>query len=272
MGAYDMSIREREMKSQNRCQPARSGCNWATIVTVVALFVAEAPAAFAQGVSTSAQARGTVWHWSLGEVFTFLFVALGPLNVIGPFATITNGRGAAFRRGLAFRAFVVATVALLIAATLGAKTLQTWGISVGALLLAAGAILSLVAFQPVLAGYSPRGGGIQAAAGAVPAPSKPELAFSPLAFPTIITPYGLALLILLFTLYPLGSGGLGVFAIAFFVLALDLLAMLCTDLLSKVPFFKPGLDILGCVMGVLLIALGIQAVADGLRLLGEQRF
>jgi multiple antibiotic resistance protein len=154
----------------------------------------------------------------------------------------------------------------------GAKTLQAWGISVGALLLAAGAILFLVALQPVLAGYSPRVSRVPGTAVALPAPSEPELAFSPLAFPTIISPYGLALLILLFTLYPLGSGGLWILAIAAFVLVLDLLAMLCIDVLAKIPFIKPGLAILGCVMGVLLIALGVQVVADGLRLLGEQRF
>jgi multiple antibiotic resistance protein len=266
-----MGIREREMKSTNTRRAVLSGWNWGKTVAAVALFGAEAPAAFAHSVATAAHGQGAVSHLSLGEAFTFLFVALGPLNVIGPFATFTRGRDAAFKRGLAFRAFLVAAIALLFAATLGAKALEAWGISVGALLLAAGAILFLVALQPVLAGYSPRGGQVQAIP-AVPAPSEPELAFSPLAFPTIITPYGLALLILLFTLYPFGSGGLGILAIASFVLALDLLAMLCTDLLAKIPFIKPGLDILGCVMGVLLVALGVQAVADGLRLLGEQRF
>jgi small neutral amino acid transporter SnatA (MarC family) len=266
-----MGIREREMKSTNTRRAVLSGWNWGKTVAAVALFGAEAPAAFAHSVATATHGQGAVSHLSLGEAFTFLFVALGPLNVIGPFATFTRGRGAAFKRGLAFRAFLVAAIALLFAATLGAKALEAWGISVGALLLAAGAILFLVALQPVLAGYSPRGGQVQAIP-AVPAPSEPELAFSPLAFPTIITPYGLALLILLFTLYPFGSGGLGILAIASFVLALDLLAMLCTDLLAKIPFIKPGLDILGCVMGVLLVALGVQAVADGLRLLGEQRF
>ena len=266
-----MGIREREMKSTNTRRAVLSGWNWGKTVAAVALFGAEAPAAFAHSVATAAHGQGAVSHLSLGEAFTFLFVALGPLNVIGPFATFTRGRDAAFKRGLAFRAFLVAAIALLFAATLGAKALEAWGISVGALLLAAGAMLFLVALQPVLAGYSPRGGQVQAIP-AVPAPSEPELAFSPLAFPTIITPYGLALLILLFTLYPFGSGGLGILAIASFVLALDLLAMLCTDLLAKIPFIKPGLDILGCVMGVLLVALGVQAVADGLRLLGEQRF
>jgi multiple antibiotic resistance protein len=267
-----MGIRQREMESNNACRAAPFDWNWGKTVAVVALFGAEAPAAFGQGLATAAQGRGAVSQRSLGEAFTFLFVALGPLNVIGPFATLTHGRGAASKRRLAFRAFLVATIALLFAATLGAKALQAWGISVGALLLAAGAILFLVALQPVLAGYSLGGGRVQASAAAVQAPSERELALSPLAFPTIITPYGLGLLILLFTLYPLGSTWVRILGIAFFVLVLDLLAMLCTDLLAKIPFIKPGLDILGCVMGVLLIALGVQAVADGLRLLGEQRF
>ena len=266
-----MGIRERETKSTNTGRIV-SRWNWGKTIAVIALFGTGAPTAFAHSVATAAHEPGAVSHWSLGEAFTFLFVALGPLNVIGPFANLTDGRRAAFKRGLAFKAFLVSTIALLFAATLGAKTLQAWGISVGALLLAAGVILFLVALQPVLAGYNPSAGPVQAIAGTVPAQSEPGSAFWPLAFPTIITPYGLVLLILLFTLYPFGSGGLGILAIASFVLALDLLAMLCTDLLAKIPFIKPGLAILGCVMGVLLIALGVQAVADGLHLLGEQRF
>src|SRR6201988_3692725 len=196
-----MGIREREMKLTNTGRVVLSRWNWGTTVAVVALLGAEAPAAFARSLATPAHEPGAVFHWSLGEAFTFLFVALGPLNVIGPFATLKHGRGIAFKRGLAFRAFLVATIALIFAATLGAKTRQAWGISVGALLLAAGTILFLVALRPVLAGYNPGGERLQANSVAVPETSKSELAFSPLAFPTIITPYGLALLILLFALY-----------------------------------------------------------------------
>jgi small neutral amino acid transporter SnatA (MarC family) len=140
--------------------------------------------------------------WSLGEAFTFLFVTLGPLNVIAPFAAMTKGRALASKRRLAFKATLLATIAPLTAATLGAKALQAWGVSAGALLLAAGAILFLVALQPVLAGYNPGGSRAPSLAAADRAPSESELAFSPLAFPTIVTPYGLALLVLLFTLYP----------------------------------------------------------------------
>src|ERR1700751_5837553 len=169
-----MGIREREMKSANTGRVVLSRWNWGTNVALVGLLGAEAPAAFAHSLATAAHEPGAVFHWSLGEAFTFLFVALGPLNVIGPFVTLTHGRGIAFKRRLAFRAFLVATIALLFAATLGAKTLRAWGISVGALLLAAGVILFLVALQPVLAGYSPRWGRGRVAAVAVPGQSAPE--------------------------------------------------------------------------------------------------
>jgi multiple antibiotic resistance protein len=210
---------------------------------------------------------------SFGEAFTFLFVTLGPLNVIGPFRAMTERRDAAFKRRLAVHALVVATIALLVAATIGAATLQAWSISVGALLLAAGAILFLIALRPVLAGYSPLGPRVPVTAtDALPAPTVSELAFSPLAFPTIVSPYGLALLILLFSISAGGSEALWILGAAALVLALDLLVMLCADLIAKIPFINPGLDILGSVMNVLLVALGVQAVADGLRLLTPLKF
>lgn len=263
-----MDIQQRAMKPNNGPRRITSGWNWGKAVTAVVLFAAT-PVVFAQGVATGAHGQSATGPWSLGEAFTFLFVALGPLNVIGPFVAMTQGRDTTFKRHLAFRSFILATIALLATATLGAKTLQAWGISVGALLLTAGVILFLVALLPILAGYKPRVSRLEApAAATAPAPSASEVAFSPLAFPTIVTPYGIALLILLVTLHPLGAGGLPILGAAASVLVLDLLAMLSADLIAKWSFFTRGLGIVGSVMGILLVALGLQAVVDGLRLLG----
>jgi multiple antibiotic resistance protein len=235
-------------------------------MTAVGLFLAAAPAVVAQSVAAGAQGQS---QWSLGQAFMFLFMTLGPLNVLGPFVAMTQARDTTFKRRLAFRAFVVATIALLFAATVGALTLQKWGISVGALLITAGVILFLVALQPVLAGYKPREPRVEATAAATAStPSVSELALSPLAFPTIVTPYGIAVLILLITLHPLSVGGLPILGVAGLVLALDLLAMLGANWIAKARFFTPGLGIVGSVMGILQVALGVQAVADGLRLLG----
>jgi multiple antibiotic resistance protein len=155
---------------------------------------------------------------------------------------------------------------LLVAAIFGARILNNWGISVGALRLTVGIILFLVALQQVLKSYvtpEPRAEG--AATAATPSLA---LAFAPLAFPMIVTPYGIALLILGVTLYPFTSGSLYILGVAGFVLVLDLFVMLSTDWIQKMTFVTPALRIVGSVMSVLQIALGVQVMLGSLRLLG----
>jgi multiple antibiotic resistance protein len=95
------------------------------------------------------------------------------------------------------------------------------------------------------------------------------MAFSPLAFPTIVTPYGIAVLIVLVTL---GRGNttrlLEILVTAGVVLLLDLLAMLSAERVLKAPFVAPALAIVGAVMAVLQVALSVQAILLACRLLG----
>jgi len=207
-------------------------------------------------------------NFSFGDVFTFLFLTLGPLKILGPFATMTRGRDATFKRQLAVQGIVIAVIALFAAATIGAKLLNKWGISVGALLMTAGVILFMVALRSVLEQYAPQSRPEAPATAAVDA-SPTTLAFSPLAFPTIVTPYGVAVLVLMVT-FCQGhiAAVLQVLGVAGFVLVLDLLAMLSADRIFRTPFVAPVLGIVGAVLGVLQVALGVQAVMTGLRLLG----
>ena len=209
--------------------------------------------------------------FSPSKVFTFLFVMIGPLKVIGPFAKMTAGWDRGLKRRLAFRAITIAAIGAVVAATLGSRLLQKWGISLGALLLTAGIVLFLVAMQVVMQQYATHE---QAETSAHPLavdspPSPAALAFSPLAFPTIITPYGAAVLILLATMRSGQTGPLlGIAGIAALVLALDVVAMLTADRILTTPGVRPTLGILGSVLSVLQVALGVQAIVDALRLLG----
>ena len=54
-----------------------------------------------------------------GEIFTVLFVTLGPMNVIKLFAWLSKDADPAFQRQLAVRAFLIATVALVLSAFVG---------------------------------------------------------------------------------------------------------------------------------------------------------
>jgi len=213
--------------------------------------------------------------FSLGKVFTFLFLMIGPLKVIGPFAQMTAGCDRASKRRLAFQGTAIAALGALAAVTLGTRLLDKWSVSFGALLLTAGIVLFLVALDVVMRQYSHESGENAANASASPSPPPPParppsgLAFSPLAFPTIITPYGVAVLILLVTMR---AGQPAVVAeiigIAAAVLLLDLGAMLSADRILTTPAVRPTLGILGSVLSVLQVALGVQAIVDSLRLLG----
>jgi multiple antibiotic resistance protein len=209
--------------------------------------------------------------FSPGKVFTFLFVTIGPLKVIGPFAKMTAGWDRGLKRRLALQAIVIAVIGAFAAATLGSILLQNWGISLGALLLTTGLILFLVAMRVVMQQYETHEHSeLPPHPTTIPAPQSPAaLAFSPLAFPTIITPYGAALLILLMSLR---SGQTEVLVkiggITLLVLVLDLVAMLTADRILTTPAARPTLGILGSVLSVLQVALGVQAIVEALRLLG----
>ena len=210
-------------------------------------------------------------RFSPGKVFTFLFVMIGPLKVIGPFAKMTAGWDPGLTRRLAFQAIGIAAVGAFAAATVGSRPLQNWGISLGALLLTTGVVLFLVAMRVVMEQYEPHEWAEKAdhpSAAARPT-SVAALAFSPLAFPTIITPYGAALLILLMTLRAGQTAILvRIIGIAVLVLGLDLVAMLTADRILTTPAVRPTQGILGSVLSVLQVALGVQAIVEALRLLG----
>ena len=208
--------------------------------------------------------------FSPGKVFTFLFVVLGPLKVIGPFAKMTAGWDGGSKRRLAFQAIVLAAVGAFAAVTLGARLLQKWGVSIGALLLTAGIVLFLVALDVVMRQYS-TSEKAEEKAPSIPGshPSPAALAFSPLAFPTIVTPYGAAVLILLVSLRAGQSGVVAeIIGLAAVVLALDLVAMLTANRILTTPGVAPALGILGSVLSILQVALGVQAMIDALYLLG----
>ena len=211
---------------------------------------------------------------SPSKIFTFLFVMIGPLKVIGPFAKMTAGWEGGRKRRLAFQAITIAALGALAAVTLGARLLENWGVSVGALLLTTGIVLFLVALDVVMRQYSssPENTEEHATAPASPGfalPSVRGLAFSPLAFPTIITPYGVAVLILLVSLRAGQPTRIAqIIGLVALVLALDLVAMLAADRIMTTPAVRPTLGILGIVLSILQVALGVQAMIDALYLLG----
>ncbi|MGA9946599.1 MAG: MarC family protein [Candidatus Cybelea sp.] len=192
---------------------------------------------------------------SFGEVFTFLFVMVGPLRVLGSFATLTAGLSDNARRQLALRTAGLATVSLLIAAFLGNQIIAKWHVSPGVLLIAGGVVLFLVALSLVLQSPAPS----RKLSPADDTVTDPKLA-GRAALSAIVTPYGIALLICLIALQL--QTVIAIVGALLIVIALDLLAMLYAKPLLR--WIGAPLQMLGAVLSILQVALGLQLIADGL--------
>lgn len=218
-----------------------------------------AVAAHAQSAPEAAAPR----HPDLSQVFVFFFLMLGPIKIVGPFVRITRALDDAARRQLAMRAFLISSASTVIAAIIGHSVLQNWHVSLGALLLAGGVVLFLVALTQVLQQYAAAPTEALAAAdGTGHAADAARIAF-----PTVVTPYGIAVVIIVLATSPNVAYAIAVIAILLGVMALNLLAMLYARQILRTIGIMP-LQILGAVLSVLQVALGVQMILWSLAMLG----
>jgi multiple antibiotic resistance protein len=196
------------------------------------------------------------------KIFTMLFLMLGPFKVLQPFVKLTG----AFERRRKVRIATVAILfsagALLLAGLAGRQILGNFGISVPVVALTGGLILAVMAFQTVL---SQSGPDLPARDG-VDRPDR-AIAVSPIAFPIIVTPYGIAAVIVFTTLAhgdlvleSMIAGGVAM------ILAVDWLVMVYADTILR--RLGTALQIIAVVLGVVQIALGLQVILKSLMMMG----
>jgi multiple antibiotic resistance protein len=194
----------------------------------------------------------------LSQIFTFLFLMLGPFKIIGPFAKITKEADKSFTQKLAIRAILVSSAALLLAAIIGKMMLKNLGIPVQILAISGGLILFLVALMNVIKQFSPL-----APHDAQAEPPTMEMAIYPLAFPTIVTPYGIAAVIVFMSISPDLKSSLIIGAIVLLIMVLNLVLMLITRHIYK--SLAIVLVLLGAILGVIQVALGFMFVYNQFR-------
>lgn len=209
------------------------------------------------------EAGGTFTHAVPAQkIFALLFLMIGPLKILGPFVAMTRGTDAAFHRRLATRAILFSAAALLIAGLLGHRMLQNFNIPIPILALTGGLVLFLVALQTLLEQFKrPEG----------PRAELPRadlsLAINPLAFPTIVTPYGIAAIIIFVSL---AEGDLwaqlGIAALVAVILLVNWLAMLAAHSILK--HAGTALQIFTVVLGVTQVSLGLLIMLQALSATG----
>lgn len=206
-------------------------------------------------------------QYPLLQIFTFLLLMLGPFKIIGPFAKVTKGMDTVQIRKIALEAIFFSSLTLLAVALVGEAALSSYGIPLPILALAGGIILFLVALQNVLNKFEPVESG-NGKSEAVEHTSKSALkvALTPLSFPTIVTPYGIAALVVFLALSPGLQEKLAIGVIVFVIMLLNLLIMLVQR--KILPILGIVLSILGAVLGVVQVALGLRIIHNSLKMMG----
>lgn len=188
------------------------------------------------------------------QLFVLLFMMTGPLRVVPSFAAMARNLPAADRSEAAFRAVRISIAAVVLAIFLGRLIMKSWGASPQAVAAASGLLLALASLQGILGKPDP----------SEPATEADGIAMSPLAFPTMVPPFAVGVLIL-FASFAQGNGQLVSMAgLAVGMLLLDWLGMRHADRILAV-LRPPVLRVLGSVFGVLQLSLGLEMIRFALR-------
>src|SRR6184192_1003224 len=197
------------------------------------------------------------------KFFIVFFVVVEPISLIPLFSGLTSGATRQYKRRMAVKAVGVSAVILVLFALGGAPFLVLMGISLEAFRIFGGLLLFL-ALEMVFARES---GTRTSSSEAAESRRRADISVFPLAFPFITGPGALATLLLWFgPLQLLRQGALfgELLAAAGLVLAVALVLMLLADPLMRV-IGVTGANVASRLLGVVLGALAVQFVLDGLR-------
>lgn len=187
--------------------------------------------------------------------FAALFVVIDPIGLAPIFVALTAGMSARERRAIAFRACAVGAGILIVFAVAGEALLSFLGISIPAFRIAGGILLFLTALEMLFEKRTQRREG-QADT------HKTDPSVFPLAMPLTAGPGAIATMILLTDgAAPLGTvQAIGVMlAVIAVVLVLFLMATPMEKLLGPT-----GINLVTRLLGMLLAALSVQFVLDGM--------
>lgn len=197
------------------------------------------------------------------NAFATLFVTIDPVGLAPMFLGVTAGLSAADRKRVAFRAIFTAGIILLLFLVAGRSVLTVLGISVAAFRVAGGVLLFLIAVEMVFDKRQKRKA--ETAEKAVehhPPEDVNEVAIFPLAIPLIAGPAAISAVILLSGQAPDTLADVGLASVIAIILASCLFAFLLADRIERLLGVSAQL-VITRLLGVLLAALSVQFIADG---------
>jgi multiple antibiotic resistance protein len=196
------------------------------------------------------------------NAFATLIVLIDPPGVAAIFLAVTAGFSAEQRRSVAVRASITAGVILLVFAVGGALLLRLFGITLDAFRIAGGIMLFWIAFEMVFEKRQPRRE--KQVEVAVHEDHVRDISVFPLAIPLIAGPGSISAVVLLsgtFNEVPEKAALGGIIAACILITLLSLLA--AERLNAMIP--NSTRSLITRLLGLILAALAVQFVADGIR-------
>ncbi len=192
-----------------------------------------------------------------------LFVVVDPIGTSGIFAVLTRRMEAEKGRRIAIKAGVIAAILLIIFGFIGAWLLSKLGITLAAFRIGGGILLFVTAFRMIMGFHDPD----QLESEKSSYGRDENIAVFPLAIPLLSGPGCMTAVLLHMTAHPgILSAKFAVIAAVIFIEAIAVMLMLSSTKLIKIVG-ETGSSLLARVLGILLAALAVQFVADGITVL-----
>jgi len=198
---------------------------------------------------------------ALINAFATLFVTIDPIGLAPIFIGLTDGMNKSERFAVGLRACIIALFLMTLFLIAGQAILDTLGITIHAFRVAGGLLLFYTAFEMVYGGRQERKQ--ETSKKAVTADHIANIAVFPLALPLIAGPGAISAAILLSSENSSLEWQFALFGVIAAVLLLVFLAFLASNLIDRY-LGTTGRMILTRLLGVLLAALSVQFVVDGL--------
>lgn len=186
------------------------------------------------------------------NALTGFFVIIDPIGAALVFHSLIPEGEKRHRRVMAFKAIVISAVLLLVFGNYGEPLLQLLGININSLRIAGGLLLFYTAFGMITEDVEYKS-----------ARQLKDISVFPMTIPLLAGPGALTLAILMFSNSTSTAGNISVFAAIGLTLLLTLILMLVSRYLKKI-IGRTGDEILRRFLGVILAALSIQFIYDGI--------
>lgn len=198
-------------------------------------------------------------------IFTIFFLTLGPMKTIPVFYKIAHSLEQKDRFNLALKSSLIALLLSILIAVIGLNILDTWKVSLDAILIVGGIFLFVQTFE-IVSHFS--------------GPSTPQtstiqdnkairhLAISPLAVPVIITPFGVVAILLFMSLARNNLVlEITIFGLLVLVMALNFIGMLLASQIMR-WIGVATLQIVGWILAILQAGLAVDVILRAFKNLG----